>query len=115
MEAALDRTQDTLVVERFGARADAYRDSAVHAQGADLAALGALVAARPGCRVLDLGCGGGHVAYAAAAAGAGEVVACDLSAEMLAVVAARGDPARARGHPHRASQRGAVAVRRRRV
>lgn len=84
----MDRTQNTLIVERFGARADAYLGSVVHAQGADLAALAALVASRPGCRVLDLGCGGGHVAYAAAEAGAGEVVACDLSAEMLAVVAA---------------------------
>ena len=82
----MDRTQDTLVVERFGRQASAYLGSAVHAQGADLAALGALVTR--GCRVLDLGCGGGHVAYAAAEAGAGEVVACDLSTEMLAVVAA---------------------------
>ena len=82
----MDRTQDTLVVERFGSQASAYLGSAVHAQGTDLVALGALVT--QGCRVLDLGCGGGHVAYAAAQAGAGEVVACDLSAEMLAVVAA---------------------------
>src|SRR5699024_6050348 len=40
-------------------------------------------AARP---VLDLGCGGGHVSYAMAPH-AGEVVAYDLSADMLAVVA----------------------------
>lgn len=79
-------TQEALAARQFGARADAYLTSAVHAQGADLAALAALAAAQPGCRVLDLGCGGGHVAYAAAAAGA-SVVACDLSAEMLAVVA----------------------------
>ncbi len=95
----MDRTQETLVVERFGHRAAAYLGSTVHAAGEDLAALAALVSARPGCRVLDLGCGGGHVAYAAAEAGAGEVVACDLSAGMLAVVAAE------------ASRRGLNAIR----
>lgn len=95
----MDRTQETLVVERFGHRAAAYLGSAVHAAGGDLVALAALVAARPGCRVLDLGCGGGHVAYAAAEAGAGEVVACDLSADMLAVVDAE------------ASRRGLRAIR----
>lgn len=86
-------TQDALAVRQFGARAGAYLTSAVHAQGDDLAALAALARDRPGCRVLDLGTGGGHVAYAAAAAGA-EVVAYDLSAEMLAVVA---QESRARG------------------
>ncbi len=86
-------TQDALAARQFGARAGAYLTSQVHSQGDDLAALAALVRERPGCRVLDLGSGGGHVAYAAAAAGA-EVVAYDLSAEMLAVVARE---ARARG------------------
>jgi ubiquinone/menaquinone biosynthesis C-methylase UbiE len=78
------RTQEALAVSQFGEQAAAYLTSAVHAQGADLAALAALAAGRS--RVLDLGCGGGHVAYAAAAL-AGEVVAYDLSAQMLAVVA----------------------------
>jgi len=78
------RTQEALAVTQFGARADAYLTSAVHAQGADLAALAALAEGQG--RVLDLGCGGGHVAYAAAAR-AREVIAYDLSAEMLAVVA----------------------------
>ncbi len=87
------KTQDALAADQFGARAGAYLTSSVHAQGADLAALAALVRERPGCRVLDLGCGGGHVAYAAASAG-GEVVAYDLSSEMLDVVARE---AKARG------------------
>ena len=78
-------TQDALAARQFGARAGAYLSSSVHAQGEDLARLATLV--RPGSRVLDLGCGGGHVAYAAAAAG-GQVTAYDLSPEMLAVVAA---------------------------
>jgi SAM-dependent methyltransferase len=78
------RTQEALAVTQFGEQADAYLTSAVHAQGADLAALAALAAGQG--RVLDLGCGGGHVAYAAARL-AREVVACDLSEQMLAVVA----------------------------
>ncbi len=85
-------TQEQIVERQFGDHAAAYVTSTVHAAGADLLALGDLVRARPG-RVLDLGCGGGHVAYAAAAAG-GDVVACDLSPRMLAEVereaAARG-------------------------
>jgi len=81
------RTQESLAEAQFGARATEYLRSAVHAQGPDLAALAALAAGQETARVLDLGCGGGHVAYAVAPQVA-EVVACDLSAEMLAVVAA---------------------------
>jgi SAM-dependent methyltransferase len=81
-----ERTQDGLVVEQFGAQATAYLTSAVHAAGEDLAALAALAHGRRDARVLDMGTGGGHVAYAVAPHVA-EVVAYDLSAEMLAVVA----------------------------
>lgn len=84
-------TQEQLVVRQFGAQASTYLSSLVHAQGEDLAAIGGIVreraAAGLGVRTLDIGCGGGHVAYAAAQAG-GSVVAYDLSREMLAVVAA---------------------------
>ncbi len=80
------RTQEELAEAQFGARAGAYLSSAVHAKGADLAALAALAEGARGARVLDLGCGGGHVAYAVAPHVA-EVVAYDLSAEMLLVVA----------------------------
>ncbi len=84
-------TQEQLVARQFGAQAGAYLTSLVHAQGDDLAAIAAVVreraAAGQGVRTLDLGCGGGHVSYAAAAQGA-EVTAYDLSREMLAVVAA---------------------------
>lgn len=81
------RSHTRHVVDQFGAQASAYVTSAVHAAGADLDRIGERVRARPGLRVLDLGCGGGHVAFAAAAAGAC-VTAYDLSAEMLAAVAA---------------------------
>jgi SAM-dependent methyltransferase len=78
------RTQEALAVTQFGQQANAYLTSAVHAQGADLTALAALADGQG--RVLYLGCGGGHVAYAAARL-AREVVAYDLSAQMLEVVA----------------------------
>lgn len=84
---------EALVISQFGPRARAYVESADHAAGADLVRLATLVAARPGSRVLDLGCGGGHVSYAVAAH-AGDVVAYDLSSDMLAAVSAE---ARARG------------------
>lgn len=78
-------THDALVAAQFGPRARAYIDSADHAKGADLERLAAIVAARPGGRVLDLGCGGGHVSFTVASH-AREVVAYDLSIEMLSAV-----------------------------
>ena len=83
-------SHESLVGEQFGSRADAYLKSAVHAGGEDLMALAALVEEQPGGRVLDLGCGGGHVTFNAARH-ASEVTAYDLSQEMLDVVAAEAD------------------------
>ncbi|AVJ16468.1 class I SAM-dependent methyltransferase [Serratia rhizosphaerae] len=74
------------VDRQFGAQASAYLTSAVHAQGNDLQRLGRLLAAHPQARVLDLGCGAGHASFTAAAQ-VSQVVAYDLSAQMLAVVA----------------------------
>lgn len=76
-----------LVVSQFGAQAAAYVTSAVHAQGADLEALEDLLRGQSGARVLDLGCGGGHVSFTVAPH-AGTVVAYDLSREMLEAVEA---------------------------
>jgi SAM-dependent methyltransferase len=84
------RTHEALVGEQFGARAAAYLQSAVHAQGADLEALAALVPGEGKASVLDLGCGAGHVSFAAAGR-AKEVVAYDLSSDMLSVVARAAD------------------------
>jgi len=80
------KTHEALVGQQFGTRAAAYLSSAVHAQGADLQALGALVEAQSEMRVLDLGCGAGHVSFAVAPR-ATAVTAYDLSADMLDVVA----------------------------
>ncbi len=77
---------EQVVQRQFGAQANAYLSSAVHAQGEEFALLRDALAGRPEARVLDLGCGAGHVSFQVAAL-AGEVVAYDLSAEMLAVVA----------------------------
>ncbi|MGN6548730.1 MAG: class I SAM-dependent methyltransferase [Pararhizobium sp.] len=88
-----NRSHESVVGGQFGVRADAYLKSSVHASGADLQALVALVAEKPGARVLDLGCGGGHVAFNAAPH-AGAVTAYDLSPQMLSVVA---EEARRRG------------------
>src|SRR5690242_11424868 len=80
------KTHEALVGNQFGAQANAYLNSAVHAQGADLKALVSLVEEQDRPRVLDLGCGGGHVTFGAAPH-ARAVTAYDLSQEMLAVVA----------------------------
>jgi len=80
------KTHEALVGNQFGSQAAAYLHSAVHAQGADLTALVALAQDLREPRVLDLGCGGGHVTFGAAPH-AREVVAYDLSGEMLAAVA----------------------------
>jgi ubiquinone/menaquinone biosynthesis C-methylase UbiE len=89
----MSTSHDALVAAQFGPRARAYVESADHATGADLERLAAIVLARPGGRVLDLGCGGGHVSFSVAAH-ARDVVAYDLSAGMLAAVR---DEAAARG------------------
>lgn len=93
-----------LVSRQFGARAAAYVTSADHAKGPDLAGIAAAVAKIPAARVLDLGCGGGHASFAAAPQ-AVAVVATDLSAEMIAAVAAE---AVRRGLANITTQRGAV-------
>ncbi len=79
-------TQDALIVAQFGSRSTQYVASTVHSQGEDLQQLAAMAAAAGPVRVLDLGCGGGHVSFTVAPHVAG-VVAYDLSTEMLATVA----------------------------
>ncbi len=87
------KAHHSVVESQFGPRAQAYVDSAVHAQGEDLQRLNSIVRDAAPDRALDLGCGGGHVAYVLARH-AMAVTATDLSHEMLAAVAAT---ARAKG------------------
>ena len=93
------------VQDQFGAVAAAYAVSAVHANGPDLAALVEAAAFRPTDLVLDLGCGAGHTALAAAAR-SGQVTAFDVTPQMLEVAA---DLARGRGITNVSFQQGDVA------
>jgi SAM-dependent methyltransferase len=97
-------SHEAVVAGQFGPQAAAYVTSAVHAQGEDLQQLVGLVRGRAGARVLDLGCGGGHVGFNVAPHVAA-VVAYDLSADMLAAVA---QTAAQRGLANLTTQRGAV-------
>ncbi len=83
----MTRIHDDIVQQQFGPQAHAYVTSSVHASGIDLDWMERHVAdARP-ARALDLGAGGGHVAYRIARH-AGQVTACDLSPDMVAAVEA---------------------------
>lgn len=75
-----------VVQKQFGEQASAYLSSAVHAQGAEFALLQSALAGQGAARLLDLGCGAGHVSFHAAPL-VREVVAYDLSQQMLDVVA----------------------------
>jgi len=76
---------DDITRAQFGPRAAAYVASAVHASRPDLEALGQIAADTRPNRALDIGCGGGHVSYRLAPH-SGEVIACDVSSDMLAMV-----------------------------
>ena len=80
-------SHDATVLQQYDSRAGAYLASAVHAAGADLDRMAGLVGVRPDAVALDMGCGGGHVAFRLAGL-VGKVVAYDLSAAMLETVAA---------------------------
>ncbi|RKF19203.1 class I SAM-dependent methyltransferase [Altericroceibacterium spongiae] len=76
-----------LIHRQFGSTANAYVTSSVHASGADLDWIAERAHQCRPARALDLGTGGGHVAYALAAH-ADRVMASDLSPDMLEEVAA---------------------------
>lgn len=97
-------SHETLVTSQFGPQAAAYVASAVHAKGEDLDRIAAAAARVRPANFLDLGCGGGHVGFAAAPF-AGTVTAYDLSADMLTAVA--GEAAR-RGLANIVTRQGSV-------
>jgi ubiquinone/menaquinone biosynthesis C-methylase UbiE len=83
----MTRSHQTVVADQYGDRAAAYVASATHASGADLDQVEALAQSMPQARALDLGCGGGHVAYRMAPHVA-SVTAYDLTPSMLEAVLA---------------------------
>lgn len=80
-----EKSHEALVGGQFGSRADAYLKSAVHAQSPDLEAIKELMSGRHDARVLDLGCGGGHLTFNVSPL-VKTIIAYDLSGEMLDVV-----------------------------
>lgn len=74
------------VEKQFGSQANAYLTSTVHASGRDLQRLAERLSAFPQASVLDMGCGAGHASFIAAQ-NVKQVVAYDLSSQMLEVVA----------------------------
>lgn len=80
-------SQQNFAAEHYTVRARDYVTSVVHSTGADLDQIEAELRGHGAARVLDLGCGGGHVSYRAAPMVA-EVVACDVTQSMLDAVAA---------------------------
>ncbi len=100
----MSNTVHNLVAKQFSPRAAAYVQSAVHAQGEDLNELGAFAKQNKFARALDLGCGGGHASFTLAPH-VGEIIAYDLSAEMLSAVA---QEASNRGFANLKTQHGTV-------
>jgi SAM-dependent methyltransferase len=79
-------SQNDFTAQHYAPRAEDYVTSQVHAAGEDLDQVEAMLRAVGATRLLDLGCGGGHVSYRAAPF-AGEVIAADVTARILDVVA----------------------------
>ena len=77
--------QQDFVAEHYASRAQDYVASVTHSTGDDLDQIEAELRGCGTARVLDLGCGGGHVSYRASPCVA-QVVACDVTASMLDAV-----------------------------
>jgi len=80
-------TIKTLVQSQFSAAAERYVRSAGHAHGSDLQRMLQLAQPEPTARMLDIATGGGHTALAFAPL-VQEVIATDLTEEMLTAAAA---------------------------
>ncbi len=77
--------QHQLNQQQYRNKSEAYLNSQAHAQGIEFAKMQDMLQQQQYQRVLDLGCGGGHVSYQVAPF-VEQVVAYDLSAEMVDLV-----------------------------
>lgn len=96
--------EPNFVATQYAPRAQHYLHSATHSSGADLDQIEDALRGMDQARVLDLGCGGGHVTYRVAPLVA-SVVACDVTSTMLALVA---ETAAARGLANVTTQQAAA-------
>lgn len=78
--------QHRLNQQQYHEKSESYLNSTVHAQGAEFAKMLKVCEHYPAAKVLDLGCGGGHVSYQLASQ-VDAIIAYDLSAEMVQLVA----------------------------
>lgn len=80
----MEQSAKSLVQSQFGANAENYATSRIHAEGASLDRLVALAKPRPEWQALDIATGAGHTAMALAPHVA-RVIATDLTPRMLEV------------------------------
>jgi ubiquinone/menaquinone biosynthesis C-methylase UbiE len=78
----MSESENRFAAAHYGPRAQDYVTSKDHSSGEDLDQIEAALRVTLPARVLDLGCGGGHVSYRAAPL-VEEVVACDVTPAML--------------------------------
>lgn len=83
----MNTSEHAFAAAHYGPRAQDYLSSDVHRQGADLDQIEGELRDAAHARLLDLGCGGGHVSYRASP-WVREVIACDVTPSMLATVQA---------------------------
>lgn len=101
------RVEHNAVVHRqYDSQAEAYLHSQVHAAGEDLEGMAHYIGRQTIGKLLDLGCGGGHVSFRLAPL-VETVVAYDLSQPMLQTVAAE---ARKRNLDNIVTEQGAAEV-----
>ena len=78
-------TQHQVNQQQYQDKSQAYLNSHVHAQGVEFQKIQQLIQSHQFQKVLDLGCGGGHVTYQVAAL-VDEVVAYDLTPSIVELV-----------------------------
>ena len=100
------KTQHQVNQQQYQDKSQAYLNSAVHAQGIEFQKMQQVIQIYQLKKVLDLGCGGGHVSYQVAPY-VDEVTAYDLTPSMVELVAQQ---AKTKGFENIKTQQGAAEV-----